>query len=69
MNHLTVKQLRDACDKVIAEGFGDHKILISMDDEGNGFHELHYAFITDKEEIDEVFDYADDWDYPIVLLG
>lgn len=41
---ITVAQLLDACAKQIEKGNGNKKILISDDDEGNGFHELFFSF-------------------------
>lgn len=49
---LTVAGLKKMCDYQIKQGNGDKKILISNDDEGNGFHELFYAF----QEVDKIFD-------------
>lgn len=40
----TVEQLREFCDKQIKAGNGKRHILISADDEGNGYHELFYSF-------------------------
>ena len=45
----TVKELFEACKIQIAKGNGDKHILISDDDEGNGFHTLFYL-ITDAPE-------------------
>ena len=45
----TVKELFEACKLQIAKGNGDKYILISNDDEGNGFHTLFYL-ITDNAE-------------------
>ena len=41
---LTINDLAKCCAKQIEKGYGDKKILISNDDEGNGFHELFYEF-------------------------
>lgn len=49
---LTVAALKKMCDYQIKQGNGNKKILISNDDEGNGFHELFYAF----QEVDKIFD-------------
>lgn len=49
---LTVADLKKMCDYQIKQGNGKKKILISNDDEGNGFHELFYAF----QEVDKLFD-------------
>ena len=48
---MTVNQLKDFCDIQIEKGNGDKKILISADDEGNGYHGLFYEFIDKKEDI------------------
>lgn len=49
MKALTVKQLYSLCQDQIRKGRGDYKIMISDDDEGNGYHYLWYAFQTVKE--------------------
>ena len=45
----TVKELFEACKAQIAKGNGDKHVLVSNDDEGNGFHTLFYL-ITDSPE-------------------
>ena len=50
MNYpLTIKDLKKYCDKEIKKGNGDKMILISVDDEGNGYHSLFYAFTPIEE--------------------
>ena len=49
MKPLTIKQLKEECEKQIKKGNGDKVIMISQDDEGNGYHYLWYAFTTMKE--------------------
>ena len=44
MGALTVKDLHNYCKRLIKQGEGDKKILISNDDEGNGYHELFFHF-------------------------
>lgn len=41
---ITINKLFEECKKQIQNGNGQKHILISSDDEGNGFHELFYAF-------------------------
>ena len=41
---ITIKQLKKYCEAEIKAGNGDKMILISQDDEGNGYHSLFYAF-------------------------
>ena len=46
---MTVKDLEKLCGQAIANGDGDKTIYISNDDEGNGFHELIYAFTAGED--------------------
>ena len=47
---LTVKQLKTFCNEQIKKGNGNKHVLISCDDEGNGFHTLFYAFSDSDTE-------------------
>jgi hypothetical protein len=44
---MTVKELKKLCEEQIAKGNGDKVILLSDDEEGNGYHEMYYAFTED----------------------
>lgn len=44
MKPLTINELKKECEKEIKKGNGDKVIMISQDDEGNGYHYLWYAF-------------------------
>lgn len=46
---LTVKELAKLCQDEIKKGHGDCSIMISDDDEGNGYHYLWYSFSTVEE--------------------
>lgn len=46
---LTVKELLKLCQEEIKKGHGDYSIMLSDDDEGNGYHYLWYSFITASE--------------------
>lgn len=48
---MTVKELYACCANQIEKGNGDLPILISNDDEGNGYHELYYEFMDDKDDL------------------
>ena len=68
---ITVKQLEKACLEQIEKGNGDKIVLISRDDEGNGFHTLFFEF-TDNPK--DVASYAEDFHdnnnpEEVVLLG
>ena len=49
MDVLTVKDLYNECKTQIERGNGDKKIMISKDDEGNGYHYLFYGMISGEE--------------------
>lgn len=46
---LTVKDLLKHCQDEIKKGRGDHIIMLSDDDEGNGYHYCWYSFTTPAE--------------------
>lgn len=50
---ITVKELLKACQEQVAKGNGDKGILLSRDDEGNGYHSCFYLFSED------VFEFTD----------
>lgn len=41
---LTVKELLAECLREVKEGNGDKYVLISNDEEGNGYHECYFSF-------------------------
>jgi hypothetical protein len=49
MKPLTIKDLYEECKKQMAKGNADKVIMISDDDEGNGYHYLWYSFSNAKE--------------------
>lgn len=53
---LTVNQLWKICIEQRKQGNGNKKILISSDDEGNGFHGLFYGITDDQKSIKEIAD-------------
>lgn len=46
---ITIEQLYVECAKQIKAGNGKRHIMISQDDEGNGYHELFYGFSPDLD--------------------
>lgn len=73
MNGITVKTLKKLVDEQIKLGNGDKEVLLSCDDEGNGFHTLFYGFTTELEELKALSDWGlfHDFDNPedVVILG
>ena len=58
---MTVKQLLKFCEEEIKAGHGDCSIMLSDDDEGNGYHYCWYSFTHATEEdldgfVDEFID-------------
>ena len=51
----TVKELLLQCQEQIKNGNGDKIIMISQDDEGNGYHYLWYAFCDVEDAMAEDF--------------
>ena len=49
---FTIKDLLKACQEQIAKGNGDKVIVLSDDDEGNGYHEMYYLFTENVAEND-----------------
>jgi hypothetical protein len=53
---LTVNELLQLCKMEISKGNGDKSIMISQDDEGNGYHYLWFGFTTSEEmQEDDMF--------------
>ena len=44
---ITVEQLYAELGELIKNGGGKKKILLSQDDEGNGYHQMFYGVTTD----------------------
>ncbi len=53
MEEMTIKKLKKLCEEQIKKGNGDKIIMISDDDEGNGYHYLYYAFTPAKELLED----------------
>lgn len=49
MDAITVNDLYNSLKKAIDAGFGDKKILLSNDDEGNGYHECFFEVTPNLE--------------------
>lgn len=49
MKPITVEELYKYCKQEIVKGNGKKAIMISMDDEGNSYHYLWYAFTPIEE--------------------
>lgn len=54
MSQITVEQLLVLCREAINEGHGKKNIVISDDNEGNGYHGMFYGFSTIDEYTEEL---------------
>lgn len=48
---VKVKDLARICAEELKKGNGDKKIMLSDDEEGNGYHNLFFGFTPVSEEI------------------
>lgn len=73
MKQLTIKDLKRFVDEQMKKGNGDKFIVISDDNEGNGYHGLFYQFTDDVEDIkmlgNMIYDSVEDDPTKIVILG
>ncbi len=74
MEVITVRKLKDLCNEQIRKGNGDKKILISDDDEGNGYHSLFFPFTDKPKDVKMLLDstyheYYGDKPEELVILG
>ena len=69
---LTVNELFELCKEQIKKGNGGKHIIISDDDEGNGYHTLFYAFTDDVENLKYMLEIEHDGTHTVdncVCLG
>lgn len=52
MKQLTVNDLYKECERVIKMGYGNKKLIVADDNEGNGYHGLFFGLTltADKED-------------------
>ena len=60
---MTVKDLKMHCDNIIAEGYGDYSVIISDDEEGNGYHDLFYPFLLNQNVVKEAIEATGSWNH------
>ena len=67
---MTLAQLTSECLSLVMSGYGDKRVFISRDDEGNGYHGLVYSFETDNTKIQQLDDMGDvPHDGSAIILG
>lgn len=75
MEQMTIKKLKKLVDQQIKRGNGDKYIVISDDNEGNGYHGLFYGFNEDKRDVymflmdETIHDTIEEDENNIIILG
>lgn len=72
MGQLTVKELAAMLAEAVRNGYGDKKIVISDDNEGNGYHGLFYGLtVNDVESVagGMIYDSQETNPEKLVILG
>ena len=69
-NQMTVKQLLKLCQEEVKNGNGDKNIVISDDNEGNGYHGMFYGFTDDVDNFaDDIYDSHTNSSKDTIILG
>ena len=69
---MTINDLKKLCDKYVKSGHGERMIVLSNDNEGNGFHGLFYGFtfiLKGEESLYPINDSVSEDIDKIVILG
>lgn len=67
---MTVIQLLQLCQQEVQNGNGNKVIVISDDNEGNGYHGLFYGFTEDVTDFaDDIYDSCDKSGKNTIILG
>ena len=70
MEQMTINKLAKLCQQQIQKGNGNKKIVISDDNEGNGYHGLFYGFTNGLEDYeDDIYDSCETNIKNLVILG
>lgn len=76
MEQITIKMLYEMAKQEIEKGNGDKLIVLSNDNEGNGYHGMFFGFTSKVNDIKEctengtnVYDSHSDNPKEIVILG
>ena len=70
MDQMAIEQLCELCKMQIQAGNGKKKIVISDDNEGNGYHGLFYGFTPVTEDFeDDIYDSLGKSPDDTIILG
>ena len=71
-NQVTINQLKMLCEKEIKKGNGNKMIVLSDDNEGNGYHGMFYGFTEiekGEEQYFDIYDSVSENINEIIILG
>lgn len=73
---MTVYELYKLCEEQVEKGNGNKSVVVPDDEEGNGYHDLFYPFLTDVDTVRDAIDFTNSWNHitendanNIVILG
>lgn len=67
---MTVNDLFELCKEAIREGHGNKNIVLSNDNESNGYHGMFYGFTEVTEDFeDEIYDSVTTSASDTIILG
>lgn len=70
MEQITVKELLEICKQAVRAGHGEKHIVISDDNEGNGYHGLFYGFTPLTEDFNDlIYDSRTSSPCDTIILG
>lgn len=70
MEQMTIEKLYELCKMQVQAGNSKKKIVISDDNEGNGYHGLFYGFTPVTEEFkDDIYDNLGELPDGTIILG
>ena len=70
MEQMTIEKLCELCKMQVQAGNGKRKIVISDDNEGNGYHGLFYGFTPVTEEFEnDIYDNLGKSPDDTIILG
>lgn len=71
MKQATLNDLYHACALMVKKGFGERKLIVPNDNEGNGYHGVYFLLTPITEEnklaVDYMLDNSDETD-PMKLM-
>lgn len=68
MEQLTLKELKKCVDTMVKRGYGDRKLVVSDDNEGNGYHGMFYGVSPMEEDVEDLVNDSCEMDWKKLLI-